>query len=572
MASAPAPDHTGNTLKKSKYKHFGDEDKDDFDNESLSDLDIFNELSSKLVDLFKKQDEENKTYKYIIIPQGVEEVDKQELYEMAKSASLQGQLKIWKNYKIEDKEKREKTRKLILFTTKLLEDNSKYTYKGSTWQIRKWMTKEQLDEKYRQLALQNEENKKKYEERQRRQREWEKNQELWKKKQEEIQKRKEQGIRKIRLAMINVYNLPQIFNKEILIEIGRTLGDCVSIRYPNEDDLSYGAVTFYFKKVYSDIDEGKYIHIGRMRIKYVIPKWVYDAQDIFYIERPENYRDLIIPDDKILDRKAKTPIFTEKISENEKVLDKYNYTKNQSNEVKNSKENKENEPNNEIQKDINMEDIKMNEEDDNKSNESSNDSTKIVSNNIEENIVKKNNTASNNPMEKSQMINEKITEGSDLLKDLTNVLPKSIIIENMTPATRNVTTNSTTPLRSGDTMNNPLMSSSILTNQTKKTNVDHNKEVSKGKSPLVSPSGKKNSSDNKLKRLSSIHTTKVIQTANTSNSKSKNLENTQNKLTNIDNSTKTTTKKRPLMEVITPEKETNKIQRLLSPNTQQNTI
>ena len=102
--------------------------------------------------------------------------------------------------------------------------------------------------------------------------------------------------------------------------------------------------------------------------------------------------------------------------------------------------------------------------------------------------------------------------------------------------------------------------------------MDHNKEVSKGKSPLVSPSGKKNSSDNKLKRLSSIHTTKVIQTANTSNSKSKNLENTQNKLTNIDNSTKTTTKKRPLMEVITPEKETNKIQRLLSPNTQQNTI
>ena len=348
MASAPAPDHTGNTLKKSKYKHFGDEDKDDFDNESLSDLDIFNELSSKLVDLFKKQDEENKTYKYIIIPQGVEEVDKQELYEMAKSASLQGQLKIWKNYKIEDKEKREKTRKLILFTTKLLEDNSKYTYKGSTWQIRKWMTKEQLDEKYRQLALQNEENKKKYEERQRRQREWEKNQELWKKKQEEIQKRKEQGIRKIRLAMINVYNLPQIFNKEILIEIGRTLGDCVSIRYPNEDDLSYGAVTFYFKKVYSDIDEGKYIHIGRMRIKYIIPKWVYDAQDIFYVERPENYRDLIIPDDKILDRKAKVPIFTEKINENqnqnqnEKILDKFNYTKTKTINNQKSNEDKEN--------------------------------------------------------------------------------------------------------------------------------------------------------------------------------------------------------------------------------------
>ena len=122
-----------------------------------------------------------------------------------------------------------------------------------------------------------------------------------------------------RLAKIHIYNLPQIYDNTILKEIAKHLGIVKSISSPQDGTLSFGTVTMYFKQIYRDIDEGKVIKIDdKHKIFYVIAQYVHESQEIFYIDRPENFLDQSIVDN----------IINQKFENIPSPLDKFNYTKN----------------------------------------------------------------------------------------------------------------------------------------------------------------------------------------------------------------------------------------------------
>lgn len=231
MSGAHAPDSSGSVGDKPPTKE-NDMVENVHHENGKPILPIFDKLQEKIIPLIKANYKMKKLFHFQISPpQGAEELSRRELIELAKQENLKGKLKIKKINK-------KKEIFYWLFTTIDYEERT-INYKLNAWYLKKIIREKKSRSAARGVS--------------------------------ENYQRAFRPFNGEKLARINIYELPLIFDKKIITEIANYLGEIRFIKYPLESDISFGTVTLYFKKIYRDIDGGKYIKISNKEtIKYVI--------------------------------------------------------------------------------------------------------------------------------------------------------------------------------------------------------------------------------------------------------------------------------------------------------------